>query len=120
VLQKEIDVPACAHDVMGGLFRLRNQTIPIGHFIDLPMTDGKKFVNVKVEAQEREKVKTPAGTFQTIRYEAFLFDNQLYTRKGRLFIWISDDDRHLPVQIRVRLGLAVGTITVQLTKEEHK
>ncbi len=120
VLQKEIDVPACAYDIMGGLFRLRHQQIPLGHFIDLPMSDGKKFVKVKVEAQEREKVKTPAGTFQAIRYEAFIFNNQLFARKARMFIWISDDERRLPVQIRVRLGLAVGTITVQLAKDEPK
>ncbi len=120
VLQKEIDVPACVHDVLGALYALRTKNVPLGHFADLPMSDGKKSITIKVEAQEREEVKTPAGKFQAVRYEAFLFNNQLYRRKARVFVWLTDDDRRLPVQFRVRLGLAVGTISVTLTKDELK
>jgi hypothetical protein len=64
-------------------------------------------------------VKTPAGTFQTTRYEAFLFNGVLFGRKGRLFIWISDDEARLPVQIRVQLPFYIGTVTIQLEKVER-
>ena len=57
----------------------------------------------RVEAQQREDIKTPAGAFKTIRYEAFLFNDVLYRRYGHLYVWLSDDARKLPVQIRVRL-----------------
>lgn len=120
VLQKEIETPVCVNDVIGALFALRSQNIPLGHFIDMPVSDGKKYVSAKIEAQEREQVKTPVGTFRTVRYEAYLFDNVLYTRKARLFVWLTDDDRRLPVQIRLRFGMAVGTINLQMTKEEHQ
>jgi hypothetical protein len=61
-------------------------------------------------------VKTPAGQFDTIKYEAFLFNGQLYRRKGRLFVWLTDDDRRLPVQVRVQLPFYIGTVTLQLEK----
>jgi hypothetical protein len=60
----------------------------------------------------------PAGTFKTIRYEAFLFSNVLYRRDGHLYVWLTDDGRKLPVRIQVRLQFAIGTITFQLEKEE--
>ena len=117
-LAKETEIPACAHDVIGGLFFLRTQTLEPGHSIEIPVSDGKKAVSAKVEAQQRETIKVPAGTFKTIRYEAFLFNNVLYRRPGHLYVWLTDDSRKLPVRIQVRLHFTIGTITFQLEKEE--
>ncbi len=119
VASHEIDVPACVHDVVGGLFFLRSVRLQPGESIETPVSDGKKFVLARVEAQAREKIKTPAGGYDTIRYEAFLFNNVLYRRSGRLYVWISDDARRLPVQIRARLQFHIGTITLQLEKEQR-
>jgi hypothetical protein len=71
----------------------------------------------RVDSVQRETVKTPAGTYKTVRYEAFLFNDVIYRRSGRLYIWLTDDHRRLPVQVQVRLHLAIGTITLQLEKE---
>ena len=60
------------------------------------------------------KVKTPAGSFPAVRYEAHLFDGVLYNRKGSLYVWLSDDERRIPVQVQARLRFYIGTITVQL------
>jgi hypothetical protein len=119
VLQKETPVPECVHDYLGGLSKLRGVNIEPGQSVDVPMSDGKKFANVKVQAQEREQVKTPAGTFKTIRYEVFMFNGVLANRKARMFVWITEDARRLPVQLRVRLQFLIGTITLQLEKEER-
>jgi uncharacterized protein DUF3108 len=118
VLQKEIDIPSCVHDVIGGLFFLRTLSLEPGHSIEVPVSDGKKMVAAKIEAQAREDVKVPAGTFKTVRYEAFLFDDVLYRRPGHLYVWLTDDRRKLPVRVQVRLRLAIGTITFDLEKEE--
>jgi len=75
-------------------------------------------VMAKVEAAQREDVKTPDGTFKTIRYELYLFNHVLWDRSGHLTIWLTDDRRKLPVQIRVRLQFTIGTILLQLTKHE--
>jgi hypothetical protein len=118
VVAHEIDIPACVHDVLGGLYSLRMLNLEPGQSTRLPVSDGKKSVLARVEAQQREDIKTPAGQFKTIRYEAFLFNDVLYRRYGHLYVWLTDDPRKLPVQIRIRLQFAVGTITLQLEKEE--
>jgi hypothetical protein len=118
VLAKETDIPACVHDVIGGLFFLRTLNLEPGRSVEVPVSDGKKEVSAKVSALGRESIKVPAGTFKTIRYEAFLFSNVLYRRDGHLYVWLTDDARKLPVRIQVRLQFAIGTITFQLEKED--
>lgn len=118
VSQTSIDIPACVHDVTAGLQRLRELLPQPGAVIELPVSDGKKAVMARVEAQRRERVRTPVGEFQAIRYEAFLMGGVLYRRKGRLFVWISEDERRLPVQIRVQMPFYIGTVTLQLEKVE--
>lgn len=119
VLAKETPVPPCVHDYIGGLNKLRGYKLEPGQSVQIPMTDGKKFAEVRVEAQEREQVKTPSGTYQAMRYEVFMFNDVLIRRKARMFVWLTEDARKLPVQLRVRLQFLVGTITLQLEKEER-
>lgn len=116
----QVDVPHCVHEVLGGLLTLRGSTLEPGQSTVTPMSDGRRAAQVKVDAQEREEVATPAGTFKTIRYEVNLMNGIIYQRKGRAFVWISDDARRIPVQIRLRLAFPIGTVTLQLQKEEVK
>ncbi len=118
LLAQETDIPPCVHDVVGGLYFLRTLSLEPGQAVHVPVSDGKRAAQARIDAQQREEVKTPAGTFKTIQYELFLFNNVLYRRSGHLYIWVTDDARRLPVQIRVRLQLAIGTITLQLEKFE--
>ena len=118
VLAKETDIPPCVHDVVGGLLFLRTLNLEPGHSIEVLVSDGKKSVSAKVEAQQREQIKVPAGSFKTVRYEIFLFDNVLYRRPAHLYVWVSDDARRVPVRLQVRLRFTIGTITFQLEKEE--
>jgi hypothetical protein len=115
---REIDIPSCVHDVIGALFQLRKLKVESGGSVQIPVSDGRKSVLARVEAQEQATIRTPAGSFQTTRYEAFLMNDVLYRRKGRLFVWLSNDERRLPVQVQVRLPFYVGTVTLQLEKVE--
>ena len=117
---KEIDIPSCVHDVVGGLYYLRTLRLEPGQTAQIPVSNGKKSVSARVEAQQREVVKTPAGSFQPIRYAAFLFYDVLFRRSARLYVWITDDDRRLPVQIRVRMQFTIGTITFQLDQPDKE
>ena len=119
VAAKEIDAPACVHDILSGLYRARMLKLEPGQSATIPMTDGKKLANIKIEAQEREEVNTPTGKHKTIRYEAFLFNGALYAKNARCLIWMTDDARRTPVQIQVRMRLLIGTITLTLEKEER-
>jgi hypothetical protein len=114
----EVDIPSCTHDVLGGLMVLRMLRIEPGKTVQIPVSDGKKVAQVKIESQRREEINTAWGMQKTIRYEIFVFDNVLYKRSGHLHIWLTDDNLRLPVQLQVHLQFAIGTITFKLEKQE--
>ena len=114
----QIHTPGCVQEVIGALLKLRGMTVEPGQSVQIPMSDGRRSAAVKVEAQEREEVKTPAGMVNAVRYEANMLNGVVYTRKGSVFVWLTDDARRLPVQIRLRMQFPIGTVTLLLEKEE--
>ena len=116
-IKKDVDIPSCVHDVIGGLYALRSMDLEPGKSGQLPVSNGKKTAWLKVQCEGRELLKVPAGPRKTLRYEVFAFDNQLYARPGHLHIWLTDDAERTPVQIEVRLQFTIGTITLKLNKE---
>jgi Protein of unknown function (DUF3108) len=116
--KRALDVSPCTHDIAGAVASLRLMNIEPGQSATLPITDGKKMVNARVDAKSRENVSVADKSYQTIRYEAFLFNDVLYKRKGRLFIWLTDDEDRIPVQLRFQLGFPIGTISLELQKQQ--
>jgi hypothetical protein len=119
VSRTDVQIPHCAHEVITALKQLRRTKVDVGQSVQIPVTDGRKSAAVKVEAQERERVITPAGAFNTVRYEVNILNGVVYSRSGRVFVWLTDDERRLPVQFRLRMNFPLGTVTLELEKEEH-
>jgi hypothetical protein len=118
-VQKELEVPPCTREIAGALASLRLLRLEPGKSTTIPVTDGKKVVSARIESQARENLTFEGKKYQTLRYEAFLFDNVLYRRKGRLFVWVTEDQERIPVQIRIQLGFPIGNVTIQLDKHER-
>ncbi|MFL6414359.1 MAG: DUF3108 domain-containing protein [Bryobacteraceae bacterium] len=118
-VEKELDVPSCTREIVGALASLRLLRLEPGKSTTIPVTDGKKVVSARIESQAREELSFEGKKYQTVRYEAFLFDNVLYRRRGRLFVWITEDGERIPVQIRLQLGFPIGNVTIQLEKRQR-
>lgn len=114
----EVAIPNCVHDVLGALIAVRSIPLSPGQTAQLPVSDGHHTASVKVEAQEREVLKTATATYKTVRCETFLMNGVVYSRKGRVLIWLTDDEKRLPVQIQLRMNFPIGTVTLHLMKEE--
>jgi hypothetical protein len=67
-----------------------------------------------VELQGRETIRVPAGTFQTVRVEPKSAGTGLMGKN--LVLWLTDDGRKIPVQIRSKLK--VGTLVGRLKSIE--
>jgi hypothetical protein len=61
----------------------------------------------------REELVTPLGRFKTIVIQPLLKSEGIFARTGDMFIWLTDDDRRIPVQMKSKV--VVGSITATLT-----
>jgi Protein of unknown function (DUF3108) len=111
----ENDIPGCVTDVVSGLLYVASLPLLQGATYSFPLNDGGKTVTINAHVEGKEQIKTPAGTFQTIRVGPE-GDYSVLKNRGRIWIWYSDDERHLPVQIRAKLFW--GTLTVYLASIE--
>jgi hypothetical protein len=110
----EVATPDCVHDLVGGLMKMRELHLRPGAEAKLPLSDGRKSIQARVAALDVETIRTPAGEFRAIRHEVFLYNGVFFRKKGRLFVWLSDDERQLPVQMKVELAFYIGDIVVKL------
>jgi hypothetical protein len=109
----ENDIPGCATDVVSGIFYVASLPLQVGSTYTFPLNDGGITVTVRAHVEGKEQIKTPAGTFQTLRVGPEGDSGTLLKNRGRIWIWYTDDERHLPIQMRARLFW--GTLTIYLT-----
>ena len=110
-------IPACVTDSLSEIFYAASQPLVVGQNVRFPLADSMRTVTVVMKVEGKEEIKTPAGTFQTIRVQPTAEEGVVKNR-GNIWIWYTDDARHIPVQIRARLFW--GTITFHLKSIENK
>jgi hypothetical protein len=113
----ENPIPGCLTDLLTGVFYASSQPLEIGHNFVLPVVDAMHNVPVTMKVEGRETIKTTLGSFKTIRVQPTA-DAGVVKNRGNIWIWYTDDDRHLPVQMRARLFW--GTITFRLVGNDNK
>jgi hypothetical protein len=113
----ESPVHGCLTDLLTGVFYASSQPLILGHNFVIPVVDASRTVLVTMKVEGREEIKTSLGAFKTIRVQPTA-DAGVVKNRGNIWIWYTDDDRHLPVQMRARLFW--GTITFRLIGDEYK
>jgi hypothetical protein len=65
-----------------------------------------------VKFKGRQIVEVDAGEFRCIIIEPIIREGSLFKNEGTLFIWLTDDDRKIPVKIESKI--LIGSIKVEL------
>lgn len=71
---------------------------------------------VRIRVVRRETVEVPAGKFACIVVQPVIRTNGIFSENGQAEVWLSDDPRHLIVQIKSRLSF--GSINLYLRSYE--
>jgi len=110
-------LPECATDVLSSVFYIASQPLVPGQNFTFPLADSLRIVDVNLKVEARETIKVPGGSYNTIRVQPTA-DTAIVRNRGQLWIWYSDDNRHIPVQIKAKLFW--GTLTFRLASVENK
>lgn len=102
-----------AHDVLSAFYYVRTLELKPGQEIWLESHADRKNYPLKVLVLGRERIKTPAGEFACLIVEPMLRVPGLFKHEGNLTIWLTEDERKMPVQMKSKIS--VGSITVLLT-----
>jgi hypothetical protein len=111
----EYPIPPYVHDILSAFYFARvidyskfavNDTIGLHNFYK------DKSHELVVKFLGRQELEVEAGTFRTIVVEPLVKEGGLFKSEGRIVIWLTDDDRKVPV--RVNTKVVIGSIDVEL------
>lgn len=105
------------YDTLSSFYFFRSIALQPGtsHFIEI--FDGKKLWNTEVQVLRREEVDTPVGRFRTVVIKPILKHEGIFARTGDMFIWLTDDERRIPVIMRSKVK--IGSITATVVGGSH-
>jgi hypothetical protein len=102
-------------DIASAFYYLRTQPLRLGTSFSVLVSDSGQVYSVPVTVSEKKTLKTVLGKVQTVKVDAEIFgDKGMVRGKGKMSIWFTDDDRHVPV--RARINNEMGTLDITLKR----
>ena len=100
------------YDTLSSFFFFRSIPLQVGSSYFIEIFDCKKLWNTEVQVLRREEIETPLGRFKTVVIKPLLKFNGIFARTGDMYIWLTDDERRIPVQMKSKVR--IGSITATL------
>lgn len=94
------------------LYYLRTLPLEVGDVYSLDRYFRPDRNPVRLEVIRRERIQVPAGTFETIVIRPTIKSSGIFSENGRAELWVTDDERHLLVQMTAKLSF--GTLHLAL------
>ena len=102
-------------DVLTVIYFLRTQKLEVGKTFEVPLCDSGRVFRFSVAVVERKQLNTVLGRVSAVRVDPALFgENGLVRSRGSLSIWITDDNRRLPVKAQLKVD--IGTFDIKLKR----
>jgi hypothetical protein len=109
-----LSVPGHMQDALSSLYYVRGmKDFIVGKSVFVDVVDGDKIWSVEVQTLGKERIKTPAGEFDTIKVKTYPKYEGVFMNKGEIYIWFTDDARKIPVLMKsiITIGSIVATLT---------
>ena len=111
--QHTIPLAGETFDIYSSFYYVRYQPLEPGKSLYINVLDSKKLHRIEIRILRRERIKVPAGEFNTIVIEPMVKPEGVFEGKRGAYIWLSDDSRRLPVKVQTKV--TVGSVTAFLT-----
>jgi hypothetical protein len=112
-------IPSPAADILSVFYVARLRSARPGDKFQLHINEKGDFKKVLVVAEENERLSTPVGNFQTIR---FTTTGGLFRKDSEFRIWYSTDQLRIPVRFEadVKIGKVYGDLIRMQTPQQTR
>jgi hypothetical protein len=100
-------------DIYSSFYYVRHQPLQPGKSLYINVLDSKKLHRIEIRVLRRERIKVPAGEFDTLVIEPMVKPVGVFEGKRGAYIWLTDDERRIPVKAQTKVKL--GSVTAVLT-----
>ncbi len=106
-------MPIGSQDVLSCFYFFRTMDMTVGSEQSIRVSaDDMKNYELKVNVLRKERISSLAGDFDCVVVQPHLSFQGVFQQKGEVFIWLTDDERRIPV--RVQSKIAIGSININL------
>jgi hypothetical protein len=100
------------YDTLSSFFYFRSVPLQVGTSYYIDIFDCKRLWNTEVQVLRREVIETPLGRFKTVVIKPLLKSEGIFNRTADMYIWLTDDERRIPVLMKSKVK--IGSITATL------
>ena len=112
--ERDYITPRGIMDPLSSFYFVRTLPLVVGKPVYVTIFDDEKVWNVEVQVLRKERVRTWAGTFNTIVIRPLMKSSGIFRRNGDIYIWLTDDARRMPVMLESKVK--IGSIKAILEK----
>jgi len=111
--EKKQAITKRTYDTLSSFYYFRTIPLQVGMSYYIDIFDCTRIWNTEVKVLRKEEIVTPLGKFNTIVIHPLLKSEGIFARTADMFIWLTDDDRRIPVLMKSKV--VVGSITATLS-----
>ena len=109
-------------DLVSAIYFLRTQPLTPGQTFNIAVSDSGRVYQVPATVfAEKKKMKSVLGKVEVVRIDVELFGpgRPVEEGKGKMSIWVTNDERHVPVKARLSHDMGQLDITLKSIQREE-
>lgn len=106
--EHDVPIPPGALDDVAYFYFARLKDLEVGERYEYERYFKDTGNPVILEVLRRERVRVPAGTFNTIVVRPIIKTSGLFSEGGEAELYLTDDDRRIPVRVKTKLSIGTG------------
>lgn len=99
------NIPACVQDPFSAIYFLRRSGLGPKHEQNFVIGHDDRIKEIRTRVEKQESVETPAGKFPAWNIRTIALMGGLFKDGGQFRLWLSADQRKIPLQFEVTVGL---------------
>jgi hypothetical protein len=102
-------IPPCVRDLISALYSIRRNKFEIGSSSRMMVAENQVVKEVEMRVMKKERINTQAGSYGAWQIDTVAVLGGLFKNGGQFRIWLSADERQIPVKFEAKVSL--GKVT---------